>query len=679
MYSCINLIEKEMNPGKLPVKNLLLVLLIAGLSLHLSAQNSKVPISFNKYHGFNGSVEYLESIKKAYPNIADLITIGESTMGRPIYVLVISNMKSGTTIDKHITLYNERKEGVKNVPEMKSHQGKPGHFISGATHGNEYTGTEVCLYIIDKLVSNYGVDENITKLIDNNAFYICPMINPDGVYSSVEKGIAQRSNSMKRDDDNDGKINEDGPDDINGDGFITSFRYKDEKGGYIIDDVDSRLMIRLGKDEKTDKQRYSVITEDKDNDGDGKRGEDGENGIDLNRNYPEGWWNDTGFAGGTGDYPTSSPEVHAIAEFFTNYRNILMAQFYHTSGGFTYRPMGTAPHTSLNPKDVAVFDLVMGKKYLEIIGQEVPDAWLNPEKMDEYKKEIATTEADKYSKIRGYELPRGWRVSYNEKEDKRYGFGMASDWLYAQYGIYSITTELWNPREDIPDLVVAEGESEYIELQRALLKYQDDLYKGDLFVDWKTFKHPELGEGETGGWKSQFARNNAYPGKPLIEVCEKHWQFELFRAGLLPQINIKDIKTKILYSGTANEGTASGENGKYKISEGKAKGKYHIVEITAQIENIGSLATNLDKGEALPGNRQDIVWLVSQKGEIEFIEGQPFKELGSLGGTLKIAGIKASPGTKSVKWIVAIKDKAPLKLVATSLKGGTVVKEINVN
>jgi len=667
-----------MIPGKFPEKILLLVLLFTAITLPSLGQNSKVPVSFNKYHGFTGTVEYLESIQKAYPNITELMAIGESTMGRPVYVLVVSNMSTGTTMDKHINLYNERNEGVRNVSQMKSHQGKPGHFIGGATHGNEYTGTEVSLYIIDKLVSNYGVDEGITKLIDNNAFYICPMINPDGVFNSVEKGFAQRTNSMMVDDDNDGKINEDGPDDINKDGYITSFRYKDEKGEYIIDDADPRLMVRLGRDEKTDKQRYNLITEDMDNDGDGKRGEDGEGGIDLNRNYPEGWWTDKGFSGGTGDYPTSAPETHALAEFFSNYRNILMAQFYHTSGGFTYRPMGTAPHTSLSPKDVAVFDLVMGKKYLEIIGEEVPEAWINPEKMDEFKKEIATTDADKYSKSRGYVLPRGWRVSYNENEDTRYGYGMATDWLYAQYGIYSITTELWNPKANIPGLVVPEGESGNIELQRSLLKYQDDNNNGELFVNWKPFKHPELGDGETGGWKSQYARNNAFPGKPLIDVCEKHWQFELFRAGLLPVINIKDIETKILFTGNANEGSASGGDGKFIISEGKVKGKYHVVEITVVIENSGSLATNLDKGEALPGNRQDIVWLVSQKGEIEFIEGQPFEQLGSLNGTMKIAGVKASPNSKTVKWIVAVKDKAPLKIVATSLKGGTVVKEVNI-
>ena len=657
---------------------ILLAFISSLLLVPVSSKSQKVPISFDKYHGYSGTVDYLKKVNSAYPDITELIKIGESNYKRPLYVLVISNMNTGTTIDRHIELFNTRKENVDNVPEMKVHQGKPGHFISGSTHGNEYTGTEVCLYIIDKLVSAYNSDDAITDLVNKNAFYICPMINPDGVYNSVEKGIAQRANSMKVDNDKDGRINEDGPDDLNGDGFITSFRYKDDKGSYILDESDSRLMVRLGRNQDTDKQRYSVIREDFDNDKDGKRGEDPESGIDLNRNYPEGWWNDKGFAGGSGDYPTSAPETHAIAEFFTSYRNILMAQFYHTSGGFTYRPMGTAPHTKMNADDVAVFDLVMGKKYLEIIGEEIPEAWANPEKISELKKILADSDADKYSKMRGYELPRGWKVSYNENGDRRYGYGMATDWLYAQYGIYSITTELWNPLVDIPGLEIAADDESRNAREKALIKYQEKENGGDFFVDWKPFKHPELGEGEIGGWKSQFARNNAFPGKPLLKVCEDHWQFELFRAGLLPEIIIKDVETEILYSGNAREGSVSVNNNNYRINSGKVKGKYHIVKVKAKIENTGKLGTNLGAGSRLPGNREDVVWLVGDKGDIEFIEGQAFKSIGSLGGVLNVPGVKKTDSSAEIEWIIAVKDKSKLKLIASSLKGGTVVKNISI-
>jgi len=332
------------------------------------AMAQKVPITFDDYHGNTGTVEYLQKVARAYPDITELIEIGQSTLGRTQYVLVISNMRTGTTIDKMIELRNMRKENIQNVTPMKPYHGKPGQWIDGGTHGNEYTGTEVCLYIIDKLVTGYDTDPALKQLIDDNAFYICPIVNPDGVFISTEGDVPQRQNSMLVDNDEDGQVNEDGPDDLNGDGHITQFRYKDPEGQYIMDDVDPRLMIRLGRGEETTKERWSVVREDRDNDGDGRRGEDGERGIDVNRNFPEGWFNDDNEQGGTGYYAASAPESHNILEFFTNNTNILLVQSFHTRGGFTYRPFARWPDSQIAPKDLAIFDRIMGKKYSQLLG-----------------------------------------------------------------------------------------------------------------------------------------------------------------------------------------------------------------------------------------------------------------------------------------------------------------------
>lgn len=680
----------------------------------------KVPIGFDKYHGYTETIKYVKDVAKGYPNIAELLEIGRSNLGRPIYVLVVSNMKTGTTIDAHVRLRNMRKEGVQNVIPMKPYQGKPGHWICGSMHGNEFTGTEVCLYIIDKLVAGYGSDSEITRLIDDKTFYICPVVNPDGLYNSVEKGISQRQNSMMKDDDDDGKINEDGPDDLNGDGHITQFRYRDPKGRYVMDDVDPRVMIRLGNDEKTTKQRYSVIRESKDNDGDGERGEDSERGIDLNRNFPEGWFKENGMAGGAGDYAMSAPESHALAEFFTNHRNILMAQFYHTSGGFTFRPMGTAPHSSLDPKDVAVFDMIMGKKYLEIIGDDIPEAWQKPDSLDKFREELEKTSKNKWAVERGYELPRGWRVSYHETQNRPYGYGMAMDWAYKQYGIYALTTELWNPSKDIEDFPQFEGKDARVKRQRALLKYQDEKYGGKLFVSWEKYTHPELGEGEIGGWVPQY-RSNAYPGEPLATVCEKHWQFERFRAGLMPEIVVSDAKAKILYTTSdARDGVVSQKGDQVTIKKGKSKGKYKIVEVTAKVKNKGKLATHLAQGASLSCNREDVAWLIGDRDRMSFLQGTPFQKLGVLEGVMKIPGYKARekrpsqspeqqrmqmmrrrmmpslPGQlrqrqkgededekqkgpmRDIKWLIAVEGEPPLKIVVASQKGGTVVKKLTI-
>lgn len=686
-------IEKEITMTH-PVKKLLLLLPV--LTAGVCSAEQKVPIRFDGYHGYTKTAAYLQKVAKAYPELTELIEIGRSSMDRPIYVLVVSNMNTGTTIDRCITLRNTRRENVRNVTPMKPYQGKPGHWICGGTHGNEFTGTEVCLYIIDRLVSGYETDAEIKTLVDRACFYICPVVNPDGVYNSVERGLSQRGNSEYTDDDGDGSINEDGPDDLNGDGLITSFRYRDDRGQYVMDNRDPRLMIRLGRNEQTDRQRYSVVIEDRDNDKDGKRGEDPESGIDLNRNFPEGWFRDQFMPGGSGEFPTSAPETHAIAEFFSNYRNILLAQFYHTSGGFTFRPMGTAPDTQMNGWDRGVFDMVMGKKYLEIIGDEIPMAFLHPDSLDEYKKELEKSE-NRYAAARGYELPRGWRVSYNEIDDKRYNYGMATDWAYKQYGVYSLTTELWNPEKDIADFPAAEGRDRYLQSQRTLLAWQDDHYSGAFFVEWKPYTHPELGEGEIGGWKAGFP-NNAFPGGPLEAVCEKHWRFERFRAGLLPRLEITGAEATVL----------SSRNG--------PDGPYRIVKVTLAVENKGVLPTNVAAGPSIPCNREDVAWLVGDRDRITWIQGAPYEELGILEGTLTIPGIRLqqprrdrndyrsrfrqAPAAgerilasrvlreedgeqrgpkREVTWLIAVTGTPDLKAVVTSLKGGTAVTSITIN
>jgi len=685
-------------------------LILGGIS---ESTAQKVPISFNDFHGYTGSVQYLKDVAVAYPEITELMEIGKSNMGRPIYVLVISNMSTGTTIDAHVQLRNMRKEGVNNVQPMKPYMGKPGHWICGAMHGNEFTGEEVCLYTINKLVSGYGSNPQITALIDKNVFYICPVVNPDGVYNSVERDIPQRQNSKMVDDDGDGKINEDGKDDMNGDGHITQFRYKDPNGQYVIDDVDHRLMVRLRRDETTTKQRYSVVSEDIDNDGDGRLSEDTERGIDVNRNFPEGWFRDDGLPGGSGTYPISSPEAHAIAEFFTNHVNILMAQYYHTSGGFTYRPLGTAPHNNLDPKDVAVFDRIMGKKYLELIGEEVPEAWKETGSLDRFKEELRGTSKNKYAIDRGYELPRGWKVSYNEINDRRYSYGMATDWLYMQYGIFSITTELWNRRRDMKGIPQFTGEDAALQQDRALLKYQEEQFGGKFFVDWTPYRHPELGEGEIGGWIPKYTGGNAFPGESLIGVCETHCQFELFRAGLMPEVVITDAQAHVLYTtDNAVEAAVEKQGDQFTIKKGEPNGKYRIVEVTAVVENVGKLATHVARGSRLAGNREDAVWLIGDRDRMTFLQGTPFQRIGVLEGTMPIPGFEqpaslrqtgrrgaqrqmpagtppvtrqrpqqpqtATGSSREVTWLVAVEGDFPLKIVATSQKGGTKVKNIEI-
>jgi hypothetical protein len=716
---------------------LALAVALPALSPRAAAQGSGavgVPITFDDYHGYTGATDYMKKVAAAYPEITELVEIGRSTMGRPIHVLIITNRATGTTLDAHVALRNPRAENVKNVTPMKRHQGKPGQWIDGGTHGNEQTGSEVCLYIIDKLVSGYGSNAEIKTLVDGNTFYICPVVNPDGVYNSVEAGISQRQNSALEDDDEDGKVNEDGPDDLDGDGVISQFRYKDPDGRFYISDVDPRVMVRLGPNETTTRERYSVIVEDKDNDGDGKRGEDPERGIDVNRNFPEGWYRDDLTQGGSGAYPSSSPEAHAILEFFTNHTNILMVQSFHTSGGFTYRPFARWPDSRIDPKDLAVFDNVMGEKYLELIGEKpAKPVTTEAEPASEDGEEALSYQAQRPGQPQGAQRAaaaqqrqgaapahaRGWRPPYNHERNTAYGFGIFMDWAYGQFGSWAMSTELWNWQRDTRGLPGYAGEDDRVKWEIAFIDWQQKALGGRGFVPWKRFTHPELGAGEVGGFVSRYSSGNAPPGDSLRGVCETHWQFELFKAKLLPKLEITDAKAKLLYtSNSAGTAKATAQDGDVVTVRKAGGGKYRIVQVTATVVNDGALATHIARGARLRGNRDDVIWLIGDRDKVKFLQGTPWMRLGTIDGAMPIPGYEPraepaatvtgpagrpgapqpAPGVpqfvrqqrpetpeaqsgnrREITWLVAIEGDSPLKLVLTSQKGGTRVKDVVID
>lgn len=205
------------------MKNLLLTGAALCLLHTTAVAGPKVPISFDKYHGYTGTVDFIKAVNKAYPDITELKEIGRSSQNRPMYVLVITNKKTGTTLDREKKLVHERRLEVPNPPIQDLDLGKAGYMITGCTHGNEITGNEVCLYFIDQVVSGYGKDKDITAMVDNKVLYVCPAINPDGLYNTVELGATQRQNSMYQE----GKVERK---DLNGDGKWSQFRYKNPKG-----------------------------------------------------------------------------------------------------------------------------------------------------------------------------------------------------------------------------------------------------------------------------------------------------------------------------------------------------------------------------------------------------------------------------------------------------------------
>ena len=171
----------------------------------------------------------------------------------------------------------------------------------------------------ETLLKGAAGDPEIKQRLDTSTIYIIPRLNPDGAegfFGAVQTG--RRTNMTPRDDDNDGRVDEDGPEDLNGDGFITVMRVKAADGEYMIDPGEPRLMKRADP-KKGERGAYKLLSEGIDNDGDGFINEDPPGGTDINRNFAHEY---PYYKPDAGPHMVSEAESKALMDWVIAHRNI---------------------------------------------------------------------------------------------------------------------------------------------------------------------------------------------------------------------------------------------------------------------------------------------------------------------------------------------------------------------
>jgi hypothetical protein len=108
------------------------------------------------YHNYSTLTDELNTYAESYPEICRLYSLGRSVEGRELWAMLIS----------------DNPDDEEDEPEFK--------YVS-TIHGNERICTEMCLYFIDLLLTEYGTDERIANLVDSTAIWIVPLMNPDGL------------------------------------------------------------------------------------------------------------------------------------------------------------------------------------------------------------------------------------------------------------------------------------------------------------------------------------------------------------------------------------------------------------------------------------------------------------------------------------------------------------------
>ena len=157
----------------------------------------------------------------------------------------------------------------------------------------------------------YRSNAKVKQRLDNSVFYIVPRVNPDGAEAMWAAVKWARRTKRPLDDDNDGRMDEDGPEDLNKDGVITVMRVKEPDGDYMIDPEEPRLMRRADP-KKGERGRLRSTWEGIDNDGDGFINEDGAGGVDINRNFMHEY---PYYKPEAGLYMVSEAETRAVLAF----------------------------------------------------------------------------------------------------------------------------------------------------------------------------------------------------------------------------------------------------------------------------------------------------------------------------------------------------------------------------
>ncbi len=448
-----------------------LTLVAGGSELMAQTLEAKVPPPdphFNRLNHNDEIVRFLRGYVASYPDWVKLESIGKTTGGSDTWLVTINNPKTG--------------------PELS----KPAMFVDGATHANEVQGTETVLYLIDYMLDNYGKLDKVTELMDRTVFYFVPMVNPDSRakwFDAPATPNYPRTVPVKIDDDRDGRVDEDGYEDLDGDGELTQMRKKVPlgQGRFRLDPNDPRRLVPIEEDELGDYIRLGG--EGIDNDGDGLVNEDGVGYVDPNRTFAYGWAPRYVQPGST-DYPLQVAETRNIALWALEHPNIAAAQSFHNTGRMILRGPGTKAMGRYEVSDIQVYDRI-GKE-----GENI---------------------------IPGYSYFILWKDLYS-------AYGGTIDHFYGIHGAIAFSNELFGPQQDF------DKDGEVTEEER--LKFVDLLTLGRMTVEWKEFDHPQYGKIEIGGFRHDTGR--VPEGWMLEEDCHRNALFVLYHARQLPKIRFDD-------------------------------------------------------------------------------------------------------------------------------------------
>jgi len=413
-------------------------------------------------------------------------------------------------------------------------------LLLGGLDGLSISGSEAVLAITDSLLSTPE------RLPLDVTFVAVPWANPDGLARSLVQRCGAGRNDRAIDDDRDGQVDEDPPDDVDSDGVVLEMLLEDPNGPWVRSS-DPRFLRPAREGEAP---RYIRLREGRDDDGDGLYNEDPAGGVALDLNFPVGWEGEWG-GRPTGPWPLSEKASRRLADFALERRTAVVLLF-QGNHGLLATPGGST-----------------GAGALELpFEQDLPTY---SQAVELFARTTGRSQAAPLTLLEARGGPRP---------------GAAIDWFYTALGALAMEVAVWGPEveNDVRETVDAQfvrgrdeggdgatGNEREIPsaADTAWARWLDDTLGGLGFVDW----HPvDLGDGRqglVGGWQAETCFN---PPEAILPLALNGLDgFALQLAKSLPSLKIE-------------------------ILEQSRDGR--VALIRAQVENGGSLPSGVGPGGA---------------------------------------------------------------------------------
>ena len=639
---------------------------VAGFAVLCSPATEPVAAAdYTRYHTYEEMTAALRDLAKAHGNLAKLVEVAKTREGRTVWAIEIAN-PSGTPVAE-----------------------RPGLLIAATFEGDQLIGSELALFTAEALLTGYAGNPTIKQRLDTHVFYVLPRVNPDGaemMFATLKS--ARKTNAAKHDNDNDGRTDEDGPEDLNKDGVISVMRHKDGVGPYMIHPDDPRLMRRADP-QKGEAGGYSVYWEGTDTDGDGFYNEDPAGGVDLNRNFQHRY---PYYQPDAGPHMVSESEARGLLEYMLRHRNIAAILTFGESDNLITPPGRRGEHPPASTIDLIGFadaslagarnngrfrTVPQQGQFFAFPGVDDAGRGAAPggrggppptppaTTIDATDVEYFRTISDKYRQLTGLRGAPATRVPG----------GAFFEYGYYQFGVPSFSTPGWGltapapagatpgGRGDTPPAAAAPAAptgsaqtpaagapqgpggpgsgqggapdaaaSGTAAFDLRLVRWMA-AEKIDGFIAWQPFKHPELGDVEIGGFRPYVYSNP--PAVKIAELGKSHAEFVTYLSSVFPKVSIVSTTVKSLGAG--------------------------LFRIKAEVENSGFLPTSTAQGVRSRSVKPTMVQLGVAPEDI--VSGAP--------KTNFFPTLAGSGRRQTYEWIIKGKPGSTVALKAVAQKGGT--------